>query len=57
MMFAILREQLERWQQTYPPAPPIPNKNYNTLGILVPMTEFNRHCQQTINITNNNKAL
>lgn len=46
MSFPTLREQLPRWLATCRDAPPIPNEGYNTLGILVPLTEFARHCQK-----------
>lgn len=44
--FAALRAQLPRWTARYREAPPIPNRGYNTLGILVPLREFARCCQK-----------
>jgi hypothetical protein len=46
MSFTALREQLPRWVERCRNAPPIPNQGYNTLGILVPLREFARHCQK-----------
>jgi hypothetical protein len=48
--FVALREQLPRWIAEYPPAPPIPNEGYNTLGILVPLEEFCKYCKRVINL-------
>ncbi len=36
--FSSLRIHLPRWQQCYPPAPPIPNRGYHTHGLLVPLS-------------------
>lgn len=44
--FAALRARLPAWRHRHPPAPPIPNGSYNTLGILVPLNEFARTCQK-----------
>jgi hypothetical protein len=38
--FAALRAQLPRWLVTCPAAPPIPNRSYHTLGILVPLSQL-----------------
>lgn len=38
--FTHLRVQLPQWLRTCKAAPPIPNRGYHTLGILVPLTEF-----------------
>ncbi|MEZ4614513.1 MAG: hypothetical protein R2867_03220 [Caldilineaceae bacterium] len=38
--FADLRARLPHWLATYKPSPPIPNRGYNTHGILVPLAEF-----------------
>jgi hypothetical protein len=48
--FDILRQHLPQWRQTCPPAPPIPNRGYNTRGILVPLDEFRRRCQRVFHI-------
>jgi len=54
MFLSKLRRMLPRWQGQYPSAPPIPNKGYNTLGLLVPMHEFEQHSKQVINIADHN---
>ena len=48
--FATLREQLPHWVDECPPAPPIPNQGYNTLGILVPLGEFQKCCKRVIEL-------
>lgn len=44
-----LRRHLERWQTTYATRR-IPNKGYATHGILVPLSEFERHAEQVISL-------
>ncbi len=50
MDFAALRAQLPRWVAECPPAPPIPNEGYNTLGILVPFDEFQKYCKRIVQL-------
>ena len=38
--FSELRRRLPQWLATCKSAPPIPNRGYHTLGILVPLKEF-----------------
>lgn len=40
--FVKLRNQLSRWIDSYPQKS-VPNRGYNTIGILVPLNEFERH--------------
>lgn len=44
--FAALRRNLPQWLARCKDAPPIPNRGYNTLGILVPLRDFARCCQK-----------
>lgn len=46
LSFARLRELLPSWIQKHKAAPPIPNRGYNTLGILVPLSIFEFACQK-----------
>lgn len=44
-----LRKRVDRWQRQYPEWS-IPNRHYNTLGILVPLDEFERLAYTVVNI-------
>lgn len=46
LSFVTLRSLLPAWIQKYKAAPPIPNRGYNTLGILVPLSVFEFTCQK-----------
>ncbi len=44
--FTDLRARLPHWLATCKAAPPIPNRGYHTLGILVPLAEFSNIASQ-----------
>lgn len=44
-----IRRELARWVNRYP-ARTIPNKGYNTVGVLVPLAEMERIADQVVNI-------
>ena len=46
LSFPKLRALLPEWIQNYKAAPPIPNRDYHTLGILVPLSVFEFACQK-----------
>lgn len=47
--FATLRQHLPRWTKQYPTRA-IPNAGYKTIGLLVPLAEFERHADKVINL-------
>lgn len=48
--FPEFRKHLPRWIETFRKAPPIPNDGYNTIGILVPLAEFEEHAKIVLSI-------
>lgn len=47
--FAKLRRHLPRWTKQYP-ARSIPNNGYKTVGLLVPLAEFEAHATKVVNL-------
>lgn len=46
---AVIRDRVDAWQQTFK-SKAIPNKGYNTIGVLVPLDEIERISKQVINL-------
>ena len=44
-----MREHLNEWMSRYPERK-IPNQGYNTIGVLVPLKEFEKHAEQVLSL-------
>ena len=47
MTVITLKHMTREWKETYSYVQTIPNEGYNTLGLLVPLSEFEKYCYST----------